>query len=222
MGADPCHSRGQVGWGIIGHFFTAVRWSLRAVVVHEVRFTHQPWLASVCLQTSYWVSGRHFCIRCHNYMWANTSGWKVQVLDRRRRERISCARGFERKADVPECDADHCRVLCGEFVVRAEAVDGMLGAVVPHACGMVLPWQLGSSAQGDAASYSDVQASEVGGGAGGVGYKGSGPRLLSECLCKDTLLIRCVMSRAVWEMLRNGRVRSGRMVEECFIRQPCR
>jgi hypothetical protein len=68
-------------------------------VVHEVRFTHQPWLASVCLQTSYRVSGRHFCIRCHNYMWANTSGWKVQVLDRRRRECTSCARGFERKAD---------------------------------------------------------------------------------------------------------------------------
>lgn len=79
-------------------------------------------------------------------------------------------------------------------------------------------------AQGGSASYSAVQASRVGGGAGGVGYKGSGPwaadwtsvqGYVADTLCDE-------QSPTVWEMLKNARVRSGRMVEECSIKHPCR
>ena len=114
-----------VGRGIIGHYFTAVG-------------THacgqRPSWYSVSVPHKVSVGFLRFRIGCH-HLRVNTGRWQTPVLNRNQRKCIRCAGMFERAADVPVDDENHCLVHCQEPVLarHRQYLEAQLRRWHPHA-----------------------------------------------------------------------------------------
>jgi len=113
------------GRGIIRRYFTAVG-------THACGQRASWYSVSVPHKVS--VGFLRFRIGCH-HLRVNTGRWQTPVLNRNQRKCIRCAGMFERAADVPVDDENHCLVHCQEPVLARyrQYLEAQLRRWHPHA-----------------------------------------------------------------------------------------